>query len=51
MEAFFILGTPKEREFVVDPSGSQYVHKTDERVCLDFPEGSVKESETFRVTV
>lgn len=51
VEAFFILGTPKEREFVVDPSGSQYVHKTDERVCLDFPEGSVKESETFRVTI
>lgn len=50
-EAFFILGTPKEREFVVGPSGNQYVHKTDERVSLDFPEGSVKETETFKITV
>lgn len=51
VEAFFILGTPKESEFVVGPSGGQYVHKTDNRVRLEFPEGSVKESNVFKITV
>lgn len=51
MEAFFILGTPKEIKFVVGLSGGQYVHKADDRIRLEFPEGSVKELETFKITV
>lgn len=51
VDAFFIIGTPKESEFVVGPSGCQYVHRTDNRIRLEFPEGSVKESNTFKITV
>ncbi|XP_062613523.1 uncharacterized protein LOC134275265 [Saccostrea cucullata] len=51
VEAFFILGTPRERDFNVEPSGSQYIHRTDRRVRLNIPEGAVKERENFKITV
>ena len=51
MDAFFLLGTPREREFRIDPEGGQYVHRTDKRIRLDFPEGSVAEPQNFKVTV
>lgn len=49
MEAFFILGTIKENVFTVDTSGNQYVHESDNRVKLDFPEGSVEDSKAFKI--
>ncbi|XP_061167517.1 uncharacterized protein LOC133176409 [Saccostrea echinata] len=51
VEAFFILGTPKERDFIVNPTGSEYIHRTDRRVRLNIPEGAVKETENFKITV
>ena len=51
MDAFFLVGTPREREFRIDPEGGQYVHRTDKRIRLDFPEGSVAEPQNFKVTV
>lgn len=51
VDAFFILGTTKEIVFTVKPSGYQYVHKSDKRVQLDFPEGSVQDSQTFKIKV
>ena len=51
MDAFFLVGTPREREFRIDPEGGQYVHRTDKRIRLDFPEGSVAEQQNFKITV
>lgn len=51
VDSFYILGTLKERDFEVDPSGSLYVHDTDSRVRLEFPKGCVEKPEIFKVTV
>lgn len=51
VDAFFILGTFIRKDFVVDPSGCLYIHETDRRVRLEFPEGCVEKPETLRVTV
>lgn len=49
MDAFFILGTTKEIVFTVPPSGYHYVHESDKRIQLDFPEGAVQDSKTFKI--
>ncbi|XP_022289634.2 uncharacterized protein LOC111101438 [Crassostrea virginica] len=51
VDAFFILGSPREREFSVDSSGGQYIHRTDKRVRLEFQKGSVTETQNYKVTV
>lgn len=51
VEAFFIIATRKENVFVVDPTGNMYVHESDNRVQLDFPKGSVQNSETFKIKI